>query len=200
LPVLLAAAGGSFPPVDGEVTYLAPHRGGTESIVSFTGHAFVSSRFGAAELSDLKPDGFGEVLHPEVQLRMAGPGGSIGIIDVTMSARGLGGGTLPRRDDLDDHPRVRFARTLRQAVTVYGSGDGLITMGIGLAGRLEMSVETAGNGMRGRDLIHEALRLVPEGEQLFAAVSPGNARSLRSFISCGFTPIGSEVIIHPIQS
>ena len=46
-------------------------------------------------------------------------------------------------------------------------------------------------------LIAEAIHLVPEGELLFAAVSPGNARSLRAFLSLGFTPIGSECLIRP---
>jgi hypothetical protein len=74
----------------------------------------------------------------------------------------------------------------------------LVTIGLGLAGRSEMSIETSGDGATGRALIHEALKLSPPGEPLFAAVSPGNARSLRAFLACGFTPIGSEVIIRPI--
>jgi len=49
----------------------------------------------------------------------------------------------------------------------------------------------------GTALIAEAIRLVPEGELLFAAVSPGNARSLRAFLALGFKPIGSEVLIRP---
>jgi hypothetical protein len=200
LPVLLAASEGSFPPVDGGVTYLPPHDRGLESIVSFTGHAFVSSRLDEATLADLEPDGFGAVLNPEVQLRMAGAGGLIGVIDVTMVALGQGGGSLPRRGDLDDHPRVRYARSIRDDVEVHGSDSGLVTIGRGLGGRLEMSIEIADNGVRGRDLIQEALRLVPAGQRLFAAVSPGNARSLRAFLSCGFVPIGSEVIIRPAQT
>jgi hypothetical protein len=39
--------------------------------------------------------------------------------------------------------------------------------------------------------------LLPAGEPLFAAVSPGNARSLRAFLAVGFTPVASEVIITP---
>ncbi|WP_275461151.1 hypothetical protein [Streptomyces noursei] len=46
-------------------------------------------------------------------------------------------------------------------------------------------------------LLAEALSLVPAGEPVFAAVSPGNARSLRAFLACGFTPIGSEVLLRP---
>ncbi|MGH8949470.1 MAG: GNAT family N-acetyltransferase, partial [Acidimicrobiia bacterium] len=51
------------------------------------------------------------------------------------------------------------------------------------------------DGPRGRDLISQALAMMPRGELLFAAVAPGNARSLRSFLSCGFVPSGSEVLI-----
>jgi hypothetical protein len=32
---------------------------------------------------------------------------------------------------------------------------------------------------------------------VFAAVAPGNARSLRAFLSEGFVPVGSEVIVQP---
>ena len=41
----------------------------------------------------------------------------------------------------------------------------------------------------------DALSLVPAGEPVFAAVSPGNARSLRAFLAVGFYPIrhGGEV-------
>jgi hypothetical protein len=39
------------------------------------------------------------------------------------------------------------------------------------------------------------MAMTPQGELLFAAVAPGNARSLRSFLSRGFVPIGSEVLI-----
>ncbi len=68
----------------------------------------------------------------------------------------------------------------------------------GLAGRPEMSIEVAAgteNLGTGRALIGEALKLTPAGEPLFAAISPGNARSVRAFLAMGFVPIGSEVII-----
>lgn len=41
--------------------------------------------------------------------------------------------------------------------------------------------------------------LVPAGEPVFAAVAPGNARSLRTFLATGFVPIGSEVILRPAR-
>jgi len=58
-----------------------------------------------------------------------------------------------------------------------------------------MSVETLGDKGFGRELIDEARRLVPAGEPVFAAVAPGNARSLRAFLASGFVPLGSEVIL-----
>jgi hypothetical protein len=37
------------------------------------------------------------------------------------------------------------------------------------------------------------------GTAVFAAVSPGNARSLRAFLACGFKPVASEVLIMMAQ-
>jgi len=197
LPVLLAAAEGTFPPVDGGVIYMPPLADGWEAIVSFTGRAFVASRLGKEAFTDLQPDGFGQILRPEVQLRMAA-GGTVGVVDATLVTRGRGGGTLQPRDDLDHHPRVKYAQAQRQEVEIFGDHDGLFTISHGLAGRIEMSIETSGAGAgRGRELINEALTMVPDGSPLFAAVSPGNARSLRAFLACGFVPIGSEVLIRP---
>jgi hypothetical protein len=189
------AAAGRFPDVDGGVTYLPPLDDGQEAVVCFTGHAFFASRLGPGDLAQLRPDGYGQALHPEILLRMAGTGGSIGSIDLTMYAEGRGGGDLRPDPALDEHPRVGFARARRRDVQAFGSADGLFTLGVGLGGRREMSVENTDDGPRGRDLILQALSMVPRGDLLFAAVAPGNARSLRSFLSCGFVPIGSEVLI-----
>jgi hypothetical protein len=70
---------------------------------------------------------------------------------------------------------------------VYGDDRGLVTVAIGLAGRTEISVEVSAAAEKGvgRTLIREALRLVPTGEPVFAAVAPGNARSLRAFLAEG---------------
>jgi hypothetical protein len=195
LAIFEDAAAGRFPDVDGRVTHLPPLGDGQEAVVCFTGHAFVASRLGTDQLADLEPDGFGQALHPAILLRMAGPGGAVGSIDLTMYAEGTGGGAFQPNPDLDDHPRVRYARARRADVEAYGRADGLFTLGVGIGGRREMSVENGTEGPRGRDLIDQALSMTPRGELLFAAVAPGNARSLRSFLSCGFVPIGSEVLI-----
>ncbi len=198
LPLLLAAAGGTFPAVDGQAVFLPPLGPDLQAVVSFTGHAVVASALPKSEFADLDLDGFGSALHPAVLQRLAGRHGNVGVIDVTLAGHGSGGGTLPERGELDHHPRVRHARALREQVRVYGDERGLVTLGRGLAGRSELSVEIdteqQGQG-HGRSLIRDALELAPFGSPVFAAVSPGNARSLRAFLAAGFRPIGSEVII-----
>ena len=75
----------------------------------------------------------------------------------------------------------------------------MVVLGRGLVGRRELSVElfdpSAVSSGAGRRLIAAGLRCVPVGEWCWAQVAPGNARSLRAFLACGFTPIGSEVLI-----
>ncbi|MFJ7631598.1 hypothetical protein ACIQZN_34600 [Streptomyces sp. NPDC097595] len=197
------AAHGHFPPCDGGVTVLPPLSGGLEASVAFTGHAVIATALDTAELLALRPDGFGASLAPDFLRHLAGTEGTIGVTDATLTARGVGG--TPRLaelgDEAHDHPRVRHARELRTDIKVYGDERGLITLADGLAGRHELSIELHaphhGSHGHGRGLLADALTLVPAGEPLFAAVSPGNARSLRAFLACEFTPIGSEVILRP---
>lgn len=193
LPVFLSAAAGEFPPADGEVVFLPPLPDGQAAVVSLTARVYLATDQRIAGL-----DGYGAALLPEVLRELAGPTGIVDNLDVTLAAHGLGGGTLPARADLADHPRVRHAQALRRDVRVHGDERGLVTLATGLAGRREMSVEleNPGRGL-GAGLIVEALRLVPAGEPVFAAVAPGNARSLRAFLATGFRPIGSEVILLP---
>jgi hypothetical protein len=198
LGVLLDAARDVFPPVDGRAV-IVPPLGGLEAVVSFTGHAVLATSLQPDDLAMVALDGFGAALQPDVLSRMAGPDGEVGVIDVTLTAHGLGGGALAVRDDLDDHPRVHHARAWRGDVRVFGDDRGLVTVSRGLAGRTELSVEavaTTEPGV-GRALIRNALGLVAAGEPVFAAVAPGNARSLRAFLAAGFRPIASEVLIKP---
>lgn len=204
LDLLIAAAAGNHPEPDGTVTFLPPFADGREAVVAFTGHAVIASRLGSDDLADLRPDGFGGALAPAVLLRLAG-GGTIGVNDVTLAAHGTGGaaggttGIAPTRR-WDDHPRVAHAQHLRRSVEVHGDDRGFITLGRGLAGRREISIEIVeaqrGTGVA-RVLLDHGRRLVEHGAPLFAAVSPGNVRSLRAFLAAGFVPIASEVIVSP---
>jgi hypothetical protein len=209
LSYFLAAADDKFPPVDGAVTVLPALPDAVECSVAFTGHAVVATALPAREVEARGPDGFGASLAPDFLRYLAGPGGHIGAVDVTLVARGVGG--PPRLEELDgsgeDHPRVAYARSVRTDLRVHGDERGLITLGCGLAGRREFGVElwrpedggSGGRGGLGRALIADALSLVPDGEPVFASVTPGNARSLRAFLAVGFVPIGSEVILRPAR-
>ena len=132
---------------------------------------------------------------------LAGPDGRVGSLDVVLVTEGAPGPSLPRRSDLDDHPRVRRAAGYRTDLAVYGDDVGLVVLGRGLAGRRELSVElldTAASGQgHGRRLIRGGLAALAAGERCWAQVAPGNAASLRAFLACGFVPIGSEVLITP---
>lgn len=197
--LLLAAADGRFPPVDGGVTALGPLPRGQAAVVSFTGHAVVASALSGDELRALGADGFGAALRPHVLLAVAGAGGEVGTTDVTLAGRGTGrGSSLTQTSRYDEHPRVRHARSLRDDVRVLADERGLVTLARGLAGRTELSVELAADrqGQQlGGSLVQDALGLLPAGAPVFAGVAPGNARSLRAFLALGFAVLGSETVI-----
>jgi hypothetical protein len=199
--VLLDAADGRFPPVDGGVD-VAVHSGDHHAVVEFTGHSFVLTDRDRADVLARGADGFGGASHPDLLRWLAGPDGWIGSHDAVLAVRGTGGGRLAVRDDLDDHPRVVRSRHHRRDVEVYGDETGVVTIGRGLVDRLEVSVEVFDGATRGagRRLIAEALGLVPAGEIVFAQVAPGNAASLRAFLSCGFVPIGAETLLLPARN
>lgn len=127
------------------------------------------------------PNAYGGATDPGTQLVLA-RGGTVGVLDVTLVREGAGGQpVLPVRHDLDNHPRVRHARAVRRDVVVRGDERGLVTFATGLAGRRELNVQAVRLGTgEGRSLVRDAL--VGETGPVFAAVSPGNARSLRTFL------------------
>jgi GNAT superfamily N-acetyltransferase len=197
LQAFLDAADGRFPPVDGGVTRIDPD-GDVRAVVAFTGHSFVMAPEPILPPPGVPaPDGFGGAHDPHYLAWLVGPDRPIGVLDATLVRRGTGAGArrLEHSDRWDGHPRVVHARSLRTDVEVFGDERGFVTLASGLAGRRELSVEAdpAGHGRGwGRSLVSDALGLVPDGAPIFAAVSPGNARSLRAFLALGFAPIGSE--------
>jgi len=198
LDVMTSAAHGVFPRADGSVSFLPELPHGNRAIVALTGHAYIAAGLSAEHFDDVTVDGFGGALAPAAVLRVA-DGGVVGVHDVILVAPGTGTGLrTPVTSMWDGHDRVRHARHLRTAVVVYGDERGFVTVGHGLAGRPEMSVEIADSSSSagvGRGFIADACGAVPVGQHIFAAVAPGNARSLRAFLAAGFHPIGSEIII-----
>jgi uncharacterized protein with LGFP repeats len=181
--------------------------GGDHVVAEFTGHAYVLTDRDPDELFALGIDAFGGATQPEFLRWLAGVAGSICSHDVVLFARGrrsevatTGRKQLQLRNDLDDHPRVQRARAHRGDVYVYGDERGFVTLGRGVVNRLEVSVElidAAANEGAGRGLISDAISLVAKDELVWAQVAPGNAASLRAFLSCGFTVVGAETLIVP---
>lgn len=200
------AARGTFPPVDGGVEVFEPADDGHAAIVEFTGHAVVLTDLDVTTLTAMGADGFGGASRPEIKLMLGGPGGWIGCHDAVLVASGRGdgmSGPLDVRTDLDDHPRVVRSREHRRDVVVLADHTGVATIGAGLVGRTELSVELlAGvehSTNAGRVLIEASLRHVPSDDVVWAQVSPGNAASLRAFLAAGFRPIGAETLIIPAR-
>jgi GNAT superfamily N-acetyltransferase len=198
--VLRDAAAGRFPPVDGLVEVVPPYLDGVEAVVSFTGHAVVATRLPLSALVAAGADGFAGATSIPVMTLLSGRGGTVDVLDALLAAPGTGGGTLPARPDLEQHPRVGYARAWRRDVRVFGDERGMVTLSRGLGGLPELSFEVdagrRGAGL-GRSLLREALALAPAGEPVLAAVAPGNAASLRSLLAAGFTPLGSVQLVRP---
>ncbi len=173
--------------------------GDHHAVVEFTGHSVVLTDRGVGEVLARGADGVGGASSPDLLRWLAGPTGWIGSHDVVLARRGVGGGTLAERTDLDDHPRVMRSHDHRRDVCVHGDASGVVTIGRGLVDRLELSIELFGSRVpgAGRRLLGEACALIPRGEVVFAQVAPGNAASLRAFLAAGFVPIGAETLIRP---
>ena len=201
--VFEAIADGRYPVGDGAMSVVPiDDVTGFAGVYSFTGHAVMSTTLSHDELVALGSDGYGMSNAPHVLTAIAGPTGMVGVLDNLTVRRGLGGGaaSLSETDAHDDHHRVRYARMTRREVRVYANDVGLVTLGRGIAGRLELGVETLGDESgRGRgagaSLLEESLRLVGADEIVWASCAPGNARSLRALLGAGFELVGSEVLI-----
>ena len=104
-------------------------------------------------------------------------------------------------EDLD-HPRVQRALHHRRDVRVWTTPDGagLVTVGRGVAGRWETSLEVdpaARCRGLGTALAAATPSLVPDGGTLWAQVAPANVASLRAFLAAGYRPVCAEVLFGP---
>lgn len=190
--ILTEAADGRFPDADGSWVQVAPWRAGVEAVVAFTGFAVLAVDGPVPGSAD--GFGFGGAHDPRLIAALAGPDGWIDSLDALLVARGTGGpAVLCERPDLTAHPRVAFARGVRDDVRVLGraTGDELAVLARGIVG-LSMEVPPAARGGTGRALVRDALASVPPGEVVLAACAPGNAASLRTLLAAGFVPVGSS--------
>jgi GNAT superfamily N-acetyltransferase len=204
--MIIAAAAGRFPAVDGGWHRVPPWRPGLEAVFAFTGHAVLALADERSEstLGNFAVDGFGGAHDPRLVSALAGADGWIDSLDLVLAGRGTGrnmepdlAGLVPR-PDLASHPRARYAATIRSAPRAFGYSDlacsTVVILSEGVAGLGELSFELdpsqRGTG-QGTALVRDALRLIPDGELVVASVAPGNAASLRCLLATGFTPLGS---------
>lgn len=202
--------GGQFPEADGAVESLPPWRPRLEAVVAMTGHGYLcleGDRHVPRHVQHLAADGFGGLSDPRVVSALAGSRAGpddIDSLDVLLVAPHVT--EVPEvslvDSDAHDHPRVAFARRLRDDLRILrpaDSEDDVVVVGTGLAGLPEISIELApdhrGSG-RGAALLRAALTSVSMDDPVVAMVAPGNTRSLRSFLTAGFTPIGSAQLWH----
>ncbi len=201
---------GRFPPPDGRVETLPAWRAGVEAVVALTGHGYLcleSEHDIPSSVAELATDAFGGVADPRLVSALAGPTArrhDVDSLDLVMVAparsRHANDPELVESPG-HPHPRVGFARRLRDDVRAFTSPgvDGVVVVATGLAGLTEVSIELAddqrGHGV-GSAMLAAARSLAPPGEPLVAAVAPGNAASLRALLAAGFAPVGSVQIWH----
>ncbi len=202
--MLFAAAAGRFPPPDGATAVLPSPPGRCDAVIGFTAHHVVAAAVGPDEvLAQLPADDLGAAMDVRFLAWLGERLGSTpGMVDVVLAVRPEAGGSMePSLVEIDapDHPRVDRATRYRTGLRTFEDDrrTAVVTLGRGLAGRLEVSVEvdpSHRDAGLGRALAEAARTLVPGDEPLFAQVTPGNAASLRAFLAAGYRPIGSEVL------
>ena len=202
--MLLEAAAGRFPPPDGETDVLPPPPGRSDAVVGFTAHHVVAGSVGAEEiLAHLAPGDIGAPMDVRFLAWLGERLGSApGMVDAVLAADAMEG-DLGHPDLVEvtrvSHPRIDRAGRYRTDLRTFEDErrGAVLTLGRGLAGRLEVSVEVAPahrDAGLGRHLAEAARTVAPSDEQLFAQITPGNAASLRAFLAAGYRPIGSEVL------
>ncbi|MYV43273.1 GNAT family N-acetyltransferase [Streptomyces sp. SID1328] len=202
LPELLdAVADDRFLPPDGTVTVLPQLCQRDAGVMAFTAHTLVLTdedpAWVRATLAAVDCDPLAAPMHPRfLTALMDRTGRAAETVDALWVGTPLPGPpALAMRETADTgHPRVVRARRRRDPVRVRVADGGLLVMGRGVGGRLEVALEVEGGGAgTGRGLALAARQLA-DGP-VWAQVSPGNARSTRAFLAAGYRPVGAELLL-----
>lgn len=200
--ILEAAARGDFPPADGGTTVVPQHDRRDAGVMAFTGHSVVFTdedpRWVYDTLGALDCDALAATMNPRfLAAFLDRTGRTTDTIDAVLVADPLPGEPPLALKEIDsDHPRVAYARRRRDGVRAWTAEGGVLVMGRGVAGRLEVSVEVDEDVRHrglGRALVTAARQLA--AEPLWAQVSPGNARSARAFQAAGYRQVGAEALL-----
>lgn len=201
--ILDAAARGVFPPADGGTTVVPQTCDRDAGVLSFTAHSVVfideDPEWVHETLRAQECDALAASMHPRfLTALMERTGRTAETIDAMLVADPLPGGPPLPLTPIEDaaHPRIVYARGRRDEVRAWTADGGVLVMGRGIAGRLEVSVEVDEDVRQrglGRRLVTAARHLATE--PLWAQVAPGNARSLRAFQAAGYRPVGAESLL-----
>jgi len=190
-----------------DLTVLSPPDDRSFGVLAFAGYNVVS-----ADVADSwvrgwlpEPDLAAPLQPPFLTVLAAATGRVLDNLDMTLVATATGrdnGMDLTELDEFIEPLPPRLARALAQRIGVraWRCPGGLLTLGRGVGGRWEVSVEVEpalrGFGL-GRGLFTAVRGLLPVGEHVWAQVAPGNAASVRAALAAGFRPVGAEVLLHP---
>ena len=187
------------PPADGGITIVEPPDPRSVGVFAFTAHHVIAAPVDPDWVYTVLPaDDLSAPLNPPfLQALGARTGLVVNNLDaVFVAPPGSGADVELAVACGPEHPRGAH----RTGVQVWVADGGVIILGRGVAGRLEVAVEVdesaRGRGV-GRALFAAARSLVPEGEPLWAQVAPGNAASMRAVLAAGFRPVGAEVLLIP---
>lgn len=203
--ILDAAAHGVLPPPDGATTVVRPHCPRDTGVLAFTAHSVVftdeDEGWVRAALEALDCDPLAAAMNPRfLAALMERTGRSHDTVDVLSVAAPLPGPAALALTEIDGlaHPRLTGARGRRDGVRAWTAEGGILVLGRGVGGRLEVAVEVD-EGVRhrglGRALASAARHLA--GEPVWAQVAAGNARSARAFQAAGYRPVGAEALLLP---
>ncbi|MFD8259941.1 hypothetical protein ACFV19_13575, partial [Streptomyces griseoluteus] len=157
-------------------------RRGGAGVLAFTAHSVVFTdedpRWVRGALAAVDCDPLAAPMNPVfLASHMARTGRGAETVDALLVGAPLPGRPALALREIEDagHPRVRYARGRRDAVRVWTADGGVLVMGRGVGGRLEVSVDVD-DGARhrglGRALVTAARQ--PAAEPVWAQVSPGS--------------------------
>ena len=201
--ILEAVGRGVFPPADGRTTVVPQHRARDAGVLAFTAHSVVFTdedpRWVRETLDAVDCDPLSAALNPVfLAALLARTGRRAETVDALLVGSPLPGAPPLALTEIEDagHPRIAYARRRRDEVRAWTADGGVLVMGRGVGGRLEVSVEVD-EGARhrglGRALVTAARHLT--AEPLWAQTAPGNARSLRAFHAAGYRVVGAEALL-----
>ena len=207
LAALFQDAGrGVFPSADSAVTVLRQPASGQAAVLAFTGHIVIAADVDPEWVTQLLPSAdLADYFNPPFLAALCERlGRRVNCVDMVAYGPALTGSPpLPLTEIVDrSHPRVRRAQRYRNDVRVWAADGGIVVLGRGLAGRLEVAFEVdpdhRARGL-GRALARSARQLAgqwhPDEPGVWAQVAPGNAASVRTVLAAGYQPIGSEALL-----